>query len=108
MRFPFLSVFVDNFRAWFENYYEDRLKLSDEVKAKPDQGAGRFTADRQPEKSRRFRSAHAADLASLQAISRMGPAWDSQNLVMEMDGVFNGIELLFWCHFKLHSRDALD
>lgn len=28
---------LDNFRAWFENYCEDRLELKDEVKAKLDQ-----------------------------------------------------------------------
>jgi hypothetical protein len=43
---------VEEFRAWFENFLEDQLELTDEVKAKLDQSrqeiaAGNYTT-RQP------------------------------------------------------------
>ncbi len=46
-------VELEQFRAWFEDYIEDRLELTDEVKAKLDQSraeiaAGNYTT-RQPE-----------------------------------------------------------
>ena len=39
---------LEQFRAWFENYLEDQLELTDEVKAKLDQSrreiaSGQFT-----------------------------------------------------------------
>ena len=44
---------LEQFRAWFENYLEDQLELTDEVKAKLDQSrreiaSGQFTT-RQPQ-----------------------------------------------------------
>jgi len=44
---------LEQFRVWFEDYIEDRLELTDEVKAKLDESrreiaAGKYTT-RQPE-----------------------------------------------------------